>query len=46
MYRCVIENLMAKTQGKYYEYAIRYLKKIIKSGLDIKDYGKYEDNIK
>ena len=30
----------------YYEYAISYLKKIIKSGLDIKDYGKYEDNIK
>jgi hypothetical protein len=46
MYRCVIENLIAKTQGKYYEYAISYLKKIIKSGLDIKDYGKYEDNIK
>ena len=28
------------------EYAESDLKKIIKSGLDIKDYGKYEDNIK
>ena len=45
MYRCVIENLIAKAQGKYYEYAISYLKKIIKAGFDIKGYDGYEDNL-
>ena len=45
MYRCVIENLIAKAQGKFYEYAISYLKKIIKAGFDIKGYDRYEDNL-